>query len=255
LSIIPSVNSPDIPTLTQARRILCIQPHYDDNDLGAGGTLAALAASGAEIIYLTVTDDLVGLVDPHISNERATAQLRGEQLAAGKIIGVKEHIWLGYPDAGSYDYLELRRQIVRYIRLLSPDYLFTCDPWLPYEAHRDHIQTGLAVAEASFLQSMVRLPSDPEIDSQYTPYTITGLAFYFTHAPNTTFDISGVQPSKHQAIRQYQAQFAAVEMERLQQAIVAEEQRAGVQAGFAYGEQLKILRPSQLHLDVHAWRS
>ena len=28
------------PDLFQARRILCIQPHYDDNDIAAGGTLA-----------------------------------------------------------------------------------------------------------------------------------------------------------------------------------------------------------------------
>ena len=32
-----------VPDLSGARRLLCIQPHYDDNDLGAGGTIAALA--------------------------------------------------------------------------------------------------------------------------------------------------------------------------------------------------------------------
>jgi hypothetical protein len=29
-----------IPDLLRARRLLCVQPHYDDNDIGAGGTLA-----------------------------------------------------------------------------------------------------------------------------------------------------------------------------------------------------------------------
>ena len=29
-----------IPDLFQARRVLCIQPHYDDNDIAAAGTLA-----------------------------------------------------------------------------------------------------------------------------------------------------------------------------------------------------------------------
>ncbi len=37
-----------IPDLSSARRLLCIQPHYDDNDIAAGGTIAALAAAGCE---------------------------------------------------------------------------------------------------------------------------------------------------------------------------------------------------------------
>jgi LmbE family N-acetylglucosaminyl deacetylase len=35
-----------IPDLSTAKRVLAVQPHYDDNDLAAGGTLAALAAEG-----------------------------------------------------------------------------------------------------------------------------------------------------------------------------------------------------------------
>jgi LmbE family N-acetylglucosaminyl deacetylase len=50
-SVIPT------PDIFQAKKILCVQPHYDDNDIGAGGTLAKLHEAGAEIIYLTVTDD------------------------------------------------------------------------------------------------------------------------------------------------------------------------------------------------------
>ena len=49
--------------LRDARSILCIQPHYDDNDLGAGGTIAALHDAGCQVVYLTVTDDLVGVKD------------------------------------------------------------------------------------------------------------------------------------------------------------------------------------------------
>ena len=56
-SIIP------IPELMSAKKVLAIQPHYDDNDIGAGGTLALLHEQGAEIHYLTVTDDLVGVLD------------------------------------------------------------------------------------------------------------------------------------------------------------------------------------------------
>ena len=52
-----------VPDLFSATRVLAIQPHYDDNDIAAGGTIAALIDAGIEVVYCTVTDDLVGVVD------------------------------------------------------------------------------------------------------------------------------------------------------------------------------------------------
>ena len=37
------------PEILGAKRALCIQPHADDNEIGMGGTIAALAARGCEI--------------------------------------------------------------------------------------------------------------------------------------------------------------------------------------------------------------
>ncbi|MFC4411785.1 PIG-L deacetylase family protein [Chungangia koreensis] len=39
------------------KRALFIQPHPDDNDISAGGTVAKLVNSGTEVHYLTITDD------------------------------------------------------------------------------------------------------------------------------------------------------------------------------------------------------
>ena len=56
---VPANSTYSLAELFKARTVLAIQPHYDDNDLGAGGTLAALSRGGSRIIYLTVTDDQV----------------------------------------------------------------------------------------------------------------------------------------------------------------------------------------------------
>jgi LmbE family N-acetylglucosaminyl deacetylase len=64
------------PDIFQAKTVLFVQPHYDDNDIAAGGTLAAFHAAGARLVYLTVTDDLVGVIDPTLSDEEAAAQLK-----------------------------------------------------------------------------------------------------------------------------------------------------------------------------------
>ncbi len=137
-----------IPEVLSAKRILCIQPHYDDNDIATAGILTHLARNGAELFYITATNDLMGVVDTSLSEEQAAKALKQDQYAAAKIVGVKEQYWCGYPDAGEYNYFDLRRDFLKYIRMLKPDLVFAPDAWLTYEGHRDHIQTGLAAVEA-----------------------------------------------------------------------------------------------------------
>jgi N,N'-diacetylchitobiose non-reducing end deacetylase len=240
-----------IPDIFSAKRILCVQPHYDDNDIAAAGILTQLAKNGAEIIYLTVTDDLMGVVDASLSNEDAAKSLKRDQFAAAEIVGVKEQYWLGYPDAGEYDYFAVRRDILKYIRLLKPDFVFTCDPWLTYEAHRDHIQTGLATSEAVMFAGLTKIASsDPEVDAAYEGHSIRGIAFYFTREPNTIADISSTWEDKIGALRCYQAQFSPEEMERLINAFDTKSQQVAQGQSFARGEPLKVLNTSALHVGI-----
>ena len=209
-----------IPELMGARRILCVQPHYDDNDIAAGGTIAALSSAGAEVFYLTVTDDLVGVIDPQLSDETATAELRADQARAAREIGVSAHYWLGHPDAGNYDYFELRNGIIRHIRMLRPDWVMTTDPWLPNEAHRDHLVTGRAVAEAC--------------------------------QPNTVLDIEKTRERKHRAIDAYRTQLGPAALELLHRTLELKERRWAEREGFCHGETLKVLHPAHLHCNPDA---
>jgi LmbE family N-acetylglucosaminyl deacetylase len=235
------------PDIWTARRILAIQPHYDDNDIAAGGTLAALAAAGAELIYLTVTDDLVGVVDQDQTDEAMAAALKDDQRRAAEIIGGREQHWLGYPDAGDFDYFDLRRQLIRHIRMLRPDFIITVDPWMPYEAHNDHIVTGRAAAEAAILFGLPRLKTDPAIDAAFEPFDLLGIAFYGTAYPNTVMDISAVWEQKREAVRQYRAQFTEEEMEGLLRILEFKSREFAAGQTFTYGEPLKILRTLHLH--------
>ncbi len=237
-----------IPDIFFAKRLLCVQPHYDDNDIAAGGTIALLKKAGAEIIYLTVTDDLMGVVDSSLSPEEAARALERDQLAAGSIIGVDRQISLGYPDAGDYDYFALRRDMLKYIRLLKPDVIFTPDPWLTYEAHRDHIQTGLAVAEAVIFLGLPKIASsDPAVDAAYAGHNLQGVAFYYTREPNQVIDVSSVWETKVAALRCYQAQFNPQGMEELLYALDMKSRQAAAGKPFERGEPLKALHPAALH--------
>lgn len=237
-----------IPDIFSARRVLCVQPHYDDNDIAAGGTIARLKSAGAEVVYLTVTDDLMGVVDRSLTDLQAAEALRRDQLAAGALIGVDRQILLGYPDAGDYDYFVLRRDMLRYLRELKPDLLLAPDPWLAYEAHRDHIQTGLAAAEAVIFLDLLKIASsDPAVDAAYAGGALMGVAFYFTSEPNMIVDVDPAWETKLAAVRCYQAQFEPAGMEELLALIARKARQAAQGQPFERGEPLKALHPSALH--------
>lgn len=244
------------PDIFSAKRILVVQPHYDDNDIFAGGTLAKLAESGVELVYLTVTDDLVGVIDQTLSDEEMATWLKDNQEKAGDIIGVKEQYWLGYPDAGQYDWFDVRRDIVQHIRMVRPDFVVTCDPWMPYEFHNDHVITGKAATDAACLFGLIRLATTPEVDQAFAddPFDIKGIAFYTSAYPNTIVDIGDVWSKKQSAVAQYTAQFSDKDMETLQYRLELGARNEAQNSDFTYGEALKVMYTWQLHGFAHAWK-
>ena len=239
------------PDIFSAKRILCIQPHYDDNDIAAGGTLALLQQNGAELFYLTATDDLMGVIDTSLSSEDAAKSLKRDQFAAGEIIGVKEQYWCGYPDAGDYDYFALRSDFLKHIRMIQPDFVFTADPWLTYEAHRDHIQTGLAASEAVMFAGLTKIASsDRQVDAAYKQHRIRGIAFYFTREPNYIADVSSTWDRKVASLRCYQAQFDQAGMEQLISSLDLRSQSLEEGQAFLHGEPLKVMHTSGLHCGI-----
>lgn len=237
----------EVPDIMKARRVLAVQPHYDDNDISCGGTLATLAKNGAELHYLTMSDDLVGVIDDTWSAEESTRWLRDDQARAGAIIGVKQHYWLGYPDAGEYNYFDVRRDIVKHIRMVCPDIIVSMDPWMLYEAHTDHVMAARATAEAAILYDFMRLKTDPEVDQAYAGHELQAIVFHATSFPNTIFDISPTIEIKNAAIRCYKAQFQEEAFDGLINRTMYYTRYLAREKGFEYGEALKIMPPGFLH--------
>jgi LmbE family N-acetylglucosaminyl deacetylase len=230
-------------SLFDARRVLVVQPHYDDNDIGCAGTLTLLARAGAELIYVTVTDDLAGVLDPDLDDTTARRRLVSEQHAAGVIVGVTRFIELGWPDAAGIDHIALRDQIIDLIRDLRPDFVITVDPWLPHEAHSDHITTGRATSEAVILSGLPRVR--PSTGTQ--AYGVDRIGFYFTKDANVTVDTTTVQQQRHQALDCYVSQFDDAALRGLHAALDRHE-RAQAPVGATHGEGLKLLPTTALHV-------
>lgn len=233
-----------VPQMREAKRILCVQPHPDDMDISAGATLSLLADLGIEINYLTVTDDSAGFHDAGADNlVRRQDQRKEEQMAAGNVIGVKGYYWLNYPDAGNWSQYDARNLIIKHIRMLRPDFIFTVDPWLIYEAHMDHIKTGRAASEALLLYNFPFIITEPEIDKNFDPYDINGIVFTFTAKPNTVMDVTGYRERKFNAIAEHKSQFTEESFGMLK---MYDEMKCRMMAegkGFEFGEGFKVLNP------------
>jgi N,N'-diacetylchitobiose non-reducing end deacetylase len=231
-----------IPDMREAKRILCIQPHPDDMDISAGATLSMLSNLGVEIYYLTVTDDTAGFKDAGADDlVRRQDQRKEEQMAAGNIIGVKGYHWLNYPDAGNWSQFDARNQIIKYIRMLRPDFIFTVDPWLMYEAHMDHIKTGHAASEALLLYNFPFITTEPDIDKNFEPYDIEGIAFSFTARPNVIIDVGKYRQRKFTAISEHKSQFTEDTLGMLKMYDEMRCQSLAEGKGFEFGEGFKVL--------------
>lgn len=228
-----------------ARRVLAVQPHYDDNDIGCGGIIRRLALAGAEVTYVTVTDDLAGVLDPDMPDDVARAGLVAEQERAAEILGVERLVGLQWPDAAGFDHVTVRDQIIALIREHQPDLVLTVDPWLRHEAHRDHVNTGLAVSEAVLLSDLPRL----QRATAARVWGVERIAYYATNEPTQTVDTSAVQAERHAALDCYRLQFDEPSLTDLHRALDRYE-RACAPAGATHGERLNVLPRSALHLGL-----
>lgn len=243
-----------VPDLMKAEKLIVIQPHPDDLEIGAGATVAKLVRAGKKVSCLTVTDGAAGTYNSADDGDQLAATRKAESEAAAKILGVKDLYWLNFPDGGNLVYEEVRTAITSMIRKLKPEAVLVCDPWLPYEVHSDHIRTGLAAAEAAFLANMPRFcPAD--IENGLQPHAVKIVAFYYTAYPNAFIDVVDTWPLKMQAIDCHVSQFTGEKAEQLKAILQARAEALAAESGAEIVEAFKVLSPGHLHIFEDAWLS
>lgn len=238
------------PDILHCRRVLCIQPHPDDNEIGMGGTIAVLARAGCEIHYLTVTNGDQGNKDPSATPQQTAQVRRAEAVAAGRHLGAAQFHFLEHGDATLSDVLGLSAEIARVIRQVRPDAIFAPDPWLAYESHLDHVTTGRAAANAFLMSGRAAIPGGEGTQ----PHAASAIGYYFTAQPNTVIDITDTFEQKFEAIALHDSQMDAqtLAMYRVYFDMKGRELAQG--RGFALGEGLKVLSPLHVHCFVDACR-
>lgn len=156
---------------------MIVVAHADDAEYGCSGTVAQLTRRGWDVVYVLCTDGSRGSEDRDLSGEDLSAIRRREQIAAGKILGLKAVEFLGYPDSFLTPSLELRKDIARMIRKHRPDVLITNNPTRElsnnsYIGHPDHQAAGEAALSAVYPTSRDHLAYPDMLEEGLEPHRV-----------------------------------------------------------------------------------
>ncbi|WP_216086245.1 PIG-L deacetylase family protein [Mahella australiensis] len=234
------------PDLMASKRVLCVQPHPDDNEVGAGATIAKLSEQGSEVYYLTITSGDLG--GSNIEPEEIKAVRAKETEAAGRYLGVKGFYSLGLPDNMPQSIEEIVPGIIEVIRDMKADAILCPDPWLPYEAHADHRKTGYAVAQAFLMSGNANYPRG----KQNSPWEVPIIAFYFTANPNTIIDTTATMEKKFAAMAMHESQFDENILELYRYYFTMKGRELAQGKGFEVGEGFKVMSRLFMHCFVDA---
>lgn len=211
------MNAPEMTPSTA----LVIVAHPDDAEFGCAGTVAAWVREGWEVHYVICTDASSGgpgnatEITPQ-ARQQVSATRKAEQRAAADILGVRDVIFLDYPDGQLQPTLELRRELVRLIRRYRPARLLCQSPdraWKPVlsipRIHADHLAAGTAVINAMYPAAQNPWDFPELLDEGLLPHKVNELFIMLAPEINHAVDIRETLEIKLAALRAHTSQVAA----------------------------------------------
>ncbi len=212
-----SIAQPEQPVEQwKGKTILLIGAHPDDDSYSMG-TLGMLNANDNEVYIVILTTGNVGTQDPKLGMMDLALIRKQEEQAALATMGIPldHYINLGYDD-GMLEYedqKEVVSRLVRMIRKIKPDVLFSFDPGKGSQRwHKaDHRASSYLSADAA-RAAMWPLMFQGQITVEgLEAHTIPEYMLYDSAEKdkNTWVDITGWEERKVDALSKYVSQFSA----------------------------------------------
>lgn len=225
---------------------MSIHAHPDDQDFTVAGTLAKWARQGCQIVSVIVTSGDAGSNDPAKEaayKPRLAALREGEQSAANQVLGVKETIFLHYPDGEVVPSIALRKDLTRLIRRYKPEVVVTGDPtaWFygsDYINHPDHRAAAEAAAYAVFPSAGTRMIFTELLEEGLQPHDVKRLYVHGNAKPDTWIDISETIEVKIEALKKHLSQKDTHEVDARMREWAEEE---GKDKGLKYAESFRVM--------------
>ena len=193
--------------------MLVVLAHPDDPEYFCGATVARWASEGMDVTYCLVTSGDKGADGQEIDPQELARRREGEQQAAADILGVRRVLFLRHEDGLLQPDLDLRRDIVRVIRQVTPDILITCDPTTIFPRrlrinHADHRAVGLATIDAVYPAAGSALFFPELLAEGLQPHKVRQVYLAGSQNPDTAVDVSAFIDRKLEALRCHRSQIS-----------------------------------------------
>ncbi|MEM0448167.1 MAG: PIG-L deacetylase family protein [Thermoplasmata archaeon] len=221
--------------MENANRILIVSPHPDDAEIIAGGYILKSLKRGANVKLIIVTDGSKGT---KIKGLNMKETRKKEQMESAAILGIKEIKFLDIEDTFVPHPRELIEILMPEIREYSPDLLITVDPFLKYEVHPDHINTGMGVLQCVLFYEF------PNIGHGDVRGNVPDVALSPTNNPNVIIDITDVNDTKSESLKAHRSQALDINL------ISNISEMYGKMIKSKWGEPFKYLYPWELHINI-----
>ncbi len=226
----------------KGKTVLVVGAHPDDNDFGAGATVAKAAGQGAKIIYLIATTGQRGSSDEAMTPERLAGIRKKEQEEAAKALGVREVHFLDYVDGELIPDIRLKEHVVTYLRRHKPDIVFTMDPSFFYFKdfgfvnHSDHRAIGEATLDACYPLARDLLSFPEHLKAGLQPHKVKEILLHSFIPENANFylDVTDTFHTKIKALSLHQSQVPNIQ--QLEKGMRDHAEAAGRLAGCRYAE-------------------
>lgn len=220
-------------------RLLVFGIHPDDIELGCGGTVAAHVKAGHDVV-------LADLTQGEASSNGTPEDRAREAAAAAGILGCKERVSVGLPDAGiRSEHPDQQRLVVEVIRRVRPEIVLVPNANDP---HPDHRSGGVLVERALYLAGIHGYAAEGEAWKVRIALMYSGRREV---KPDIVVDVSQVYDIKRRAIHAHVTQFGAsagskptpLNAPGFLSVVEARDRTHGHFIGVEYGEALETLEP------------
>ncbi|MBU3645397.1 MAG: PIG-L family deacetylase [Candidatus Nanopelagicaceae bacterium] len=196
----------------EIKRVLVVMAHPDDCDFGAGGTIAQWTAKGIEVSYCIITNGDQGGEESGIPLEEMAQVRQKEQRDAGAALGVTDITYLNYRDGWLMPSIELRKEIVKAIRIAKPDRMLVQSPERNWErifaSHPDHLAAGETAIQAVYPDARNPYAFTDLKEAGFEPWRVREVWMTGSPTPNHFVDITETFDKKMAALHSHVSQTA-----------------------------------------------
>ncbi len=196
----------------EIKRVLVVMAHPDDCDFGAGGTIAQWSAKGIQVSYCIITNGDQGGEESGIPLEEMAQVRQKEQRDAGAALGVSDITYLNYRDGWLMPSIELRKEIVKAIRIAKPDRMVVQSPERNWErifaSHPDHLAAGETAIQAVYPDARNPYAFADLKEAGFEPWRVREVWMTGSPTPNHFVDITDTFSKKMAALHAHVSQTA-----------------------------------------------